>query len=96
MGPSSPDIARELRYHPAYAVRVVDTVGSGDAFTAAFLIALLRGRGLGAALREGSALGALVATQKGATQPASPEELEEFCASAPLAPADPGLARFLG
>lgn len=86
----------ELRYHPAYEVPVVDTVGSGDAFSAAFLLTLLRGGDLRAALREGSALGAMVAAQKGATQPVTPVELEEFRDSAPLAPAAPELAAFSG
>lgn len=86
----------ELRYHPAYAVPVVDTVGSGDAFTAAFLLALLRNQSLGEALREGNALGAIVAAQKGATQPVGLKQLEEFRESAPLAAADPALAALSG
>lgn len=61
-----------------YSVDVADTCGSGDAFTAAFISEILRGRGLEEAVRTGNALGAMVAMQKGATQPVAPEDLRAF------------------
>jgi fructokinase len=83
-------------YHPAYRVRPVDTVGCGDAFTAAFLRTLLSGGTTWEALRDGSALGALVATQQGATQPADGQALAAFRESTPLAPPVPELKEFAG
>ncbi len=63
---------------PGWKVRVADTVGSGDAFSAAFLCLYLRGRPLEECCFFGNALGAMVAAQKGATAPISREEIERF------------------
>jgi fructokinase len=63
---------------PGWKVRVVDTVGSGDAFSAGFLGAYLRGRPLEECLFRGNVLGALVAAQAGATQPLGPEDVRRF------------------
>ena len=63
---------------PAYRVNLVDTCGSGDAFTAGFLYALLENKGLPQACQFGNALGAMVAEQPGATQPVPLAELERF------------------
>jgi fructokinase len=52
--------------HPGYRVEVKDTVGSGDAFLAAFLAGLLAGEEDDAILRHANLLGAYVATQFGA------------------------------
>ena len=71
------EVARE----GGYAVEVSDTCGSGDAFTAAFIREILRGGTLEGAVRAGNALGAMVATQKGATGAISLQELAEFMAS---------------
>ncbi len=68
----------ERVYLPGLKVKVVDTVGSGDAFTAGFVHALLRGQSLAECCGLGNALGALVATQPGATQAIPPERLESF------------------
>ncbi|MSU04908.1 MAG: carbohydrate kinase [Pedosphaera sp.] len=54
---------------PGFVVEVLDTCGSGDAFTAAFLDAYARGESLFQACREGNALGAVVAATLGATTP---------------------------
>ncbi len=72
----------ERTFQPGYVVEVADTCGSGDAFTAAFLCALFEHKGLEYACRFGNALGAMVAAQKGATQPVSRREVEEFMGSA--------------
>ncbi|MGY4706370.1 carbohydrate kinase family protein [Candidatus Bipolaricaulota sp. J31] len=54
---------------PALTVRAVDTTGCGDAFNAAFLFALVRGKTLEEAARWGCAAGALVAQRAGAYAP---------------------------
>jgi fructokinase len=65
-------------YDPAYAVKVVDTVGSGDAFTAGFAHGLLAGWPLARSIRYGNALGACVAGQRGATGPVAPSDVERL------------------
>lgn len=65
-------------YVPAYKVKLIDSCGSGDAFTAGFLHTLLQEKGLGEACKFGNALGAMVAEQPGATQAITPEEIEGF------------------
>lgn len=66
--------------HPGFRVRVVDTVGAGDAFTAA----LLRGYLAGAPLEEindtANRIGAWVASQAGATPALNAASLEETLA----------------
>lgn len=52
---------------PGYAVEVCDTVGSGDAFAAAFLHGYDRGWPIVEAADFANALGALVASRAGAT-----------------------------
>jgi fructokinase len=56
----------ERRYVPGYAVKVVDTIGSGDAFSAGFCSVLLQRGTLSEACELGNRLGALVAQSKGA------------------------------
>ncbi len=63
---------------PGYKVELADTCGSGDAFTAGFIHRLLRGAPLAECCRLGNALGALVASQKGATGHIPPERLKAF------------------
>lgn len=60
-------------------IEAVDTVGAGDAFTAALTVAMTEGQPLNTALMWACAAGALTATRRGA-QPALPtrEELVEF------------------
>jgi len=60
---------------PAFPVRAVDTTGCGDAFNAAFLLCLVRGKSLREAARRGNAVGALVAQKFGAYAPTQ-EEVE--------------------
>ncbi len=68
----------EKVYEPAYKVDLIDSCGSGDAFTAGFLHMLLENRGLREACKFGNALGAMVAEQHGATQMIAYEEIEPF------------------
>ncbi len=55
-------------------VRVADTIGAGDAFTAALAMGLLQGRPLAEIHRHASAVAAYVCTQPGAT-PRLPDHL---------------------
>lgn len=61
---------------PGYSVTVCDTVGSGDAFAAAFLHAYHRGWEIPRAARFANALGALVASRAGATPSWTTSEIE--------------------
>jgi len=79
--PSAPPRTARVVYLPTYYVDVVDPCGSGDAFTAGFIHMLLEGRDVVEACRYGNAMGALVAAQKGATQPLAEEEIRRIMAS---------------
>ncbi len=57
----------ETIYVPGYRIDLADSLGSGDAFSAAFVIHVLNGKSLKQACEFGNALGALVATTHGAT-----------------------------
>jgi len=52
--------------HPGFSVRVADTVGAGDAFTAALTHGLLQGADLSTLNQAGNRCGAWVASQQGA------------------------------
>ncbi len=67
-------------YDPGFHVPMVDPLGSGDAFVAAFLCRLLRREPLAACLHHGNVLGAMVATQAGGTEPIDPQALAAFAA----------------
>lgn len=58
----------ETLYIPGYKVQVLDTVGSGDAFSAGFIFKTLQNKTLFEACFFGNLLGAAVATQCGATE----------------------------
>jgi fructokinase len=60
--------------HPGVPVQVVDTVGAGDAFTAAMTLKLLAGAGLEEVSHAANAVGAWVASQPGAMPAASAPE----------------------
>jgi fructokinase len=68
----SPDDAVDV---PGRHVTVADTVGAGDAFTAAMVHHLLRGRPLGETADFANRVGAYVASCPGATPPLPPELL---------------------
>lgn len=68
LGPDGCEIFHRGRrvFAPACPVKVVSTVGAGDAFSAGFLTAFLAGRGVEAAAEEGNRLAAEVASIPGA------------------------------
>jgi len=68
----------EKVYVPGYTVRLVDSLGSGDAFTAGFVHNILRGKSISQACEFGNMLGALVATKKGATAVLTQDEINHF------------------
>nr|MDP9146926.1 PfkB family carbohydrate kinase [Acidobacteriota bacterium] len=53
--------------HPGFPTQVVDTVGAGDAFTAALIHHYLRGASLSAMNAAANCMGSWVASQTGAT-----------------------------
>ncbi|HPO15723.1 MAG TPA: carbohydrate kinase [Candidatus Hydrogenedentes bacterium] len=57
--------------HPGMSVTVADTVGAGDAFTAALVMGLLENHPLGEINAQANRLAAYVCTQKGAMPPYS-------------------------
>lgn len=59
------DIAGERYKHNGFVIEVADTIGSGDAFLAAFIFKQLNNEGPAASLTFASALGALVASKTG-------------------------------
>jgi len=67
--------------HPGFPVRVVDTIGSGDAFTAALVHHYLREASLEEMNEAANRLGAWVATNAGATPVPGPHGLEHALAS---------------
>ncbi len=67
--------------HPGFSVKVADTVGAGDAFTAALVHHALRGSSLAMMNTAANRMGAWVASQEGAMPPADPEVLAEVRAA---------------
>ncbi|RPJ80668.1 MAG: hypothetical protein EHM18_18145 [Acidobacteria bacterium] len=65
-------------YVPGFRVPVVDSLGSGDAFSAGFIHRLLRGATLGEACVFGNLMGAVSATKRGATASISRDEITEL------------------
>jgi fructokinase len=59
--------AEECSEHPGFKVKVADTVGAGDAFTAALVYGYLRGTSLKQINETANRVGAWVASQSGAT-----------------------------
>jgi fructokinase len=68
----------ERVYVPGYKVKLADSIGSGDAFSAGFVNKLLRGMSISEAARFGNVLGALVATKDGATSEVTLDEIGQF------------------
>ncbi|TDE08280.1 carbohydrate kinase family protein [Dyadobacter psychrotolerans] len=61
-----------------YVVEVQDTIGSGDSFLAMFLKEYISGSTIPSALKKACAVGALVASHRGATPNISESELDHF------------------
>lgn len=72
--------------HPGVAVRVVDTVGAGDAFTAAMTLGLLKGWDPDRVNRLANAVAAHVASCAGATPPLPGHLREAFVDASPDSP----------
>ena len=73
--------AETSRAHAGFRVKVADTVGSGDAFTAALVHEYLRGSSLDRMNEAANRVGAWVATQAGATPVSPPGGLEKTLAA---------------
>ncbi len=84
----------ERIYIPGYQVNLVDPCGSGDAFTAGFIVRYLDGHPLADCCQLGNTLGAIVATQTGATIPISNGEIEDFLRAGHERTVDPDLRSF--
>lgn len=65
-------------YVPGHKIKLEDPLGAGDAFSAAFIHNKLQGKSLIECCIEGNKLGAIVATQKGATQKITQDELNNI------------------
>ena len=65
-------------YAPGYKITLADSLGSGDAFSAGFVHKILRGASLKEAVAFGNILGAIVATQTGATTPITRDQIDQF------------------
>jgi fructokinase len=70
--------ATSLDEHPGFSVKIADTVGAGDAFTATMVHHALRGSSLPAINAAANRMGAWVASQEGAMPPADPDVLKEI------------------
>lgn len=69
------DEDNEMAEHQGFRVTVSDTIGSGDSFLASFITKWLNGETPAEALKFACAVGAFVATQKGATPIISDEDI---------------------
>ncbi len=65
----------EWHRHPGISIKVADTIGAGDAFTAAMTHYLLRGAPLSLLNEGGNRWGSFVASQSGAMPPIDPETI---------------------
>jgi len=81
LGPAGAFLATEsgTQHYPTFPVKVVDTSGAGDAFTAALVLAMAEGKPLHEAIRMGNAAGSLAVMRVG-TLPVMPtrKEVENF------------------
>lgn len=71
-------INEKLVYNKGYKVTVADTVGSGDSFLAALISKLLHHAAPQEAIDFACAVGAIVASKKGANDPISNSEIEDL------------------
>jgi len=68
----------ELFEHPGFKVDVVDTVGSGDAFLATFIGGILAKHPMQDVLKKACAIGAFVASKRGANPVYNAQEIEHI------------------
>jgi fructokinase len=68
----------EILSHPGYKVTVADTIGSGDAFLAAFLYKTREGARPEERLQFANKMGAFIASRQGACPPYSLKEVLEM------------------
>jgi fructokinase len=66
---------------PGMSVEVVDTIGSGDSFSAGFTYRFLQGDSLAACCQFGNVMGAMNAMRKGGMPDIKPSEIEDFISS---------------
>jgi fructokinase len=78
-GPNGSILVTENSHHehPGFSVKIADTVGAGDAFTAALVHHALRGSSLATMNTAANRMGSWVASQEGAMPPADPAILAE-------------------
>jgi len=72
----------ERHEHPGFRVQVADTVGAGDAFTAALVHHFLRGASLAAMNEAANRIGAWVSSHVGATPPPDDGQFQRIFSSA--------------
>jgi len=77
-------------HSPGYSVKVADTVGSGDSFTAAFIYGLLGGKSLVDCCELGNRYGAAAATKVGGMSEISKEEVDRICPPRGASASTPG------
>lgn len=68
----------ERIYSPGYKINLIDSIGSGDAFSAGFIHKVLMQQSMQQACEFGNIIGAIVATQQGATVPITTDDIENF------------------
>ncbi len=73
--------ADEVSEHPGYRIHVADTVGAGDAFTAALVYHYLRHASVSTLNEAANRMGSWVASQVGATPPRDEFYLEKVRAA---------------
>ena len=64
--------------HPGFTVKVADTIGSGDSFLAALISKIIYNNPYSEAIEFACAIGAIVATHKGANPEITEDELREL------------------
>jgi fructokinase len=68
-------------HHPGYPIKVADTIGAGDAFTAALVHQYLRGASLAAMNDAANRVGSWVASQIGGTPAPNATQLRDVFAA---------------
>lgn len=71
-------IDNQFYKHNGFVVKVIDTIGAGDSFLASFLSQFLYTKDYNKAIEFGCAIGALVASNKGANPEISSEEINKL------------------